>query len=73
VFAINKMDLAEYAQEVFTQIEQECHRFAAGRGSSDGAMCPGISTRGPKRQRTHAENGVVEPEPARLVEQRPRA
>ena len=64
VFAINKMDLVEYAQEVFTRIEQECHRFAAGRGSS---------TPQPKRQRTHAGNGVVEPESDRLVEQRPRA
>jgi len=40
VFAINKMDLVEYAQEVFTRIEQECHRFAAGRGSSDVRCVP---------------------------------
>jgi len=42
VFAINKMDLVEYAQEVFTQIERECHRFAAGRGSSD-VQCVAVS------------------------------
>jgi adenylyl-sulfate kinase len=55
VFAINKMDLVEYAREAFAHIERECHRFAAGLGSSEVRCVPvsalhsqNISERTPK-------------------------